>query len=61
VSVTDVEVKQAEDGGQEVGRSINGSFVVTAYYIAPENLEKLTMKKPVAAPATPAASAGTAK
>lgn len=61
VSVTDVEVKQAEDGGQEVGRSINGSFVVTAYYIAPENLEKLTMKKPVAAPATPAASAATAK
>ena len=59
VSVTDVEVKQAEDGGQEVGRSINGSFVVTAYYIAPENLEKLTMKKPVAPPATPAASAGT--
>lgn len=58
VSVTDVEVKQAEDGGQEVGRSINGSFVVTAYYIAPENLEKLTMKKPVAPPASPAAAAG---
>lgn len=56
VSVTEVEVKQAEDSGQEVGRSINGSFVVTAYYIAPENLEKLTMKKPAAAPAdTPAA------
>jgi type IV pilus assembly protein PilO len=50
VSVTEVEVKQAEDGGQEVGRSINGSFVVTAYYIAPENLEKLTMKKPAAPP-----------
>ncbi|HLF83194.1 MAG TPA: type 4a pilus biogenesis protein PilO [Blastocatellia bacterium] len=62
VSVTDVEVKQAEDGGQEVGRSINGSFVVTAYYIAPENLEKLTMKKPVAPPpATPAAPGGAAK
>jgi len=62
VSVTDVEVKQAEDGGQEVGRSINGSFVVTAYYVAPENLEKLTMKKPVAPPpATPAAPAGAAK
>jgi type IV pilus assembly protein PilO len=50
VSVTDVEVKQAEDGGQEVGRSINGSFVVTAYYIAPDNLEKLTVKKQVAPP-----------
>lgn len=62
VSVTDVEVKQAEDGGQEVGRSIDGSFVVTAYYIAPENLEKLTMKKPVAPPpATPAAPGGAAK
>lgn len=61
VSVTEVEVKQAEDGGQEVGRSINGSFVVTAYYIAPENLEKLTMKKPAAPPATPAAPADKAK
>jgi type IV pilus assembly protein PilO len=58
VSVTEVEVKQAEDGGQEVGRSINGAFVVTAYYIAPENLEKLTMKKPAAPPAvTPAGQA----
>jgi type IV pilus assembly protein PilO len=62
VSVTDVEVKQAEEGGQEVGRSINGSFVVTAYYIAPENLEKLTMKKPVAPPpVTPGAPAAAAK
>jgi type IV pilus assembly protein PilO len=62
VSVTEVEVKQAEESGQEVGRSINGSFVVTAYYIAPENLEKLTMKKPAAAPAaTPAAKGAKAK
>jgi type IV pilus assembly protein PilO len=62
VSVTEVEVKQAEEAGQEVGRSINGSFVVTAYYIAPENLEKLTMKKPVAPPpATPGAKAAAAK
>jgi type IV pilus assembly protein PilO len=59
VSVTEVEVKQAEEGGQELGRSINGSFVVTAYYIAPENLEKLTMKKPAAPPpAKPGAPAG---
>jgi type IV pilus assembly protein PilO len=48
VSVTDVEIKQAEDAAQQVGRSINSSFVVTAYYISPENLEKLTMKKPPA-------------
>src|SRR6185295_69393 len=62
VSVTEVEVKQAEDGGQEVGRSINGSFVVTAYYIAADNLEKLTMKKPAAPPApTPAAPAAAGK
>jgi type IV pilus assembly protein PilO len=61
VSVTEVEVKQAEDNAQEVGRSINASFVVTAYYIAPENLERLTMKKPVAPPAagsTPPAGQG---
>jgi type IV pilus assembly protein PilO len=48
VSVTEVEVKQAEDNAQEAGRSINASFVVTAYYISPENLEKLTSRKPVA-------------
>jgi Tfp pilus assembly protein PilO len=46
VSVTEVDVKQAEDTAQESGRSVNSSFVVTAYYLAPENLEKLTMKKP---------------
>jgi type IV pilus assembly protein PilO len=55
VSVTDVDVKVAEDSAQEQGRSINGSFTVTAYYIAPENIEKLTMKKP----ATPLGAAGT--
>jgi type IV pilus assembly protein PilO len=56
VSVTEVEIKQAEDNAQEVGRSVNASFIVTAYYIAPENLEKLTMKKP-AAPPPPGAGA----
>src|ERR1041384_1227202 len=55
VSVTDVEIKQAEDNAQEVGRSINSAFVVTAYYIAPDNLEKLTMKKPAAPPPVPGA------
>jgi len=53
VSVTDVEVKQAEDNAQEVGRSTNSSFVVTAFYISSDNLEKLTFKKP-AAPTVPA-------
>lgn len=61
VSVTEVEVKQAEDGGQEAGRSINGAFVVTAYYIAPDNLEKLTMKKPATPPAPAAAAQPTKK
>jgi type IV pilus assembly protein PilO len=62
VSVTDVEIKQAEDNAQEVGRSINGAFIVTAYYIAPENLEKLTMKKPAAPPpVTPAVPGKPAK
>jgi len=53
VSVTEVEVKSAEDNAQEVGRSINAQFVVTAYYISPENLEKLTMKKPAPPVLTP--------
>jgi type IV pilus assembly protein PilO len=61
LSVTEVEIKQAEDSAQEVGRTINGSFVVTAYYISPENLEKLTMKKPAAPPPVPGAQPGKAK
>jgi type IV pilus assembly protein PilO len=51
LSVSEVDIKQAEDNAQQVGRSINSSFVVTAYYISPENLEKLTAKK---APTPPA-------
>jgi len=61
VSVTDVEIKTAEDNAQEMGRSINGAFVVTAYYIAPEILEKLTMKKAAAPPPVPGTSAAPAK
>lgn len=52
VSVSDVDIKQAEDNAQEYGRSINSSFVITAYFISQENLEKLTVKK--AAPTPPA-------
>ncbi|MEK6303663.1 MAG: type 4a pilus biogenesis protein PilO [Acidobacteriota bacterium] len=51
VSVTDVQVKSAEAGAQEVGRSINAQFVVTAYYISPANLEKLTSKQLAPPPA----------
>jgi Tfp pilus assembly protein PilO len=48
LSVSEVEIAQAEDSAQESGRSVNGSFVLTAYFISPENLEKLT--KPAPAP-----------
>lgn len=49
VSVTDLDIKQAEDNAQYSGRSINGVFIVTAFYLSAENLTKLT--KPGAAPA----------
>ena len=52
LSVSEVDIKQAEDSAQEAGRSINSSFVVTAFYISPENLEKLTARK-LAAPPVP--------
>ncbi len=56
LSVTDVDIKQAEDAAQEVGRSINSSFVLTAYYISPANLENLN-KKPAEAADAPAPGA----
>jgi type IV pilus assembly protein PilO len=54
VSVTDVDIRRADEKSQAVGRTINASFKITAYFISPENLDKLTMKKP-AAPAAKAA------
>lgn len=57
LSVTDVEIKQAEDNGQEKGRSVNSAFVLTAYYISPANLENLSKKAPEAATQKPAANA----
>lgn len=62
VSVTDVDVRQAEDTAQLAGRSINASFVVTAFYITPDNLAKLTNKGGTPAPAAgaPAAQPGQA-
>jgi len=54
LSVAEVDIKQAEDNAQEYGRSINASFVVTAYYITPENLAKLNSGAPEA-PADPKA------
>src|SRR5258705_7906968 len=61
LSVTEVDVKQAEERGEEGGRSIKGSFVGTAYYIPPENLEKLIMKKTAPPPVKPGAPAAPAK
>ncbi|HEU4391824.1 MAG TPA: type 4a pilus biogenesis protein PilO, partial [Blastocatellia bacterium] len=46
VSVADVEIKQAQDSSQEAGRTIESQFVITAFYISPENLDRLTMKTP---------------
>jgi type IV pilus assembly protein PilO len=54
VSVTDVDIKRADEKSQMLGRTINASFKITAYYISPDNLEKLTMKKPSAPAAKPA-------
>jgi Tfp pilus assembly protein PilO len=48
LSVTDVQVKQSDDNSQLAGRSTESTFTVTAYYITPENLSKLTTKKPPA-------------
>ena len=48
LSVTDVSVTQSSDDSQLAGRSVESTFVVTAYYITPENLSKLTAKKPAA-------------
>lgn len=55
VSVTNVDIKQAEDNAQMVGRSINASFTVSAYYISANNQAKLNGQAPPTngAPATP--------
>jgi Tfp pilus assembly protein PilO len=55
LSVSDVEILEAEDKAQLGGRSINSAFVLTAYFISRENFEKLT--KPQAPPAAPAPGA----
>src|SRR5262245_47499971 len=57
VSVTDVEIKQSQDTSQEAGRTIDGQFTITAYYISPENLDRLTMKTPPVTAAPPAKGA----
>jgi type IV pilus assembly protein PilO len=55
VSVTNVDIKQAEDNAQMVGRSINAAFTVSAYYISANNQAKLNGQAPpsTGAPATP--------
>src|ERR1051325_8707399 len=51
LSVTDVDIKQAEDPAQEGGRSITSFLVVTAFYTPPKTREKLTARKPPQPPA----------
>jgi len=46
LSVTDLDIRQSEDNAQYEGRSINGSFVVTAFYKSPKNLVNLSTKLP---------------
>jgi len=56
VSVADVDIKQATITSQANGKTIDASFIITAYYISKDNLQKLTnMKPPIP---TPAAGAG---
>ncbi|GEM_PF-951660 len=55
VSVTNVDIKQAEDNAQSAGRSINGIFTVSAFYISASNQAKLNGQAPTD---TGAAAAG---
>jgi Tfp pilus assembly protein PilO len=48
VSVTDVDIKRTDEKQQSVGRTINATFKITAYYISSANLQNLTSKKPPA-------------
>jgi type IV pilus assembly protein PilO len=53
VSVEDVEIKQSPDASQEAGRTIESHFIIKAFYISPENLDKLTNMKAPEPPAPP--------
>lgn len=55
LSVTDVEVKTADDKAQVDGRSMNASFKIRAYFMTEEQLNKLSAKGAPAAQAAPAA------
>ncbi|HXG92133.1 MAG TPA: type 4a pilus biogenesis protein PilO [Blastocatellia bacterium] len=55
ISVTDVEIKTANDDNQREGRSLECSFKLRAYFLSQDNLQKLTAK-PTPAPAANAAN-----
>ncbi|MGH9943420.1 MAG: type 4a pilus biogenesis protein PilO [Pyrinomonadaceae bacterium] len=60
VSITDFNIKQTED--QKTGRTVDGQFLMTAYYVSPAKSEPepeaaktdKKAKKPATTPATPA-------
>ena len=54
ISVTDVEIKTADDKTQTEGRSMDATFKIRAYFMTEEHLKKLTAKATQPAPAADA-------
>lgn len=54
LSVTDVEVKTADDKAQTDGRSMDASFKIRAYFMTEDQLKKLSAKAALVAPAADA-------
>jgi Tfp pilus assembly protein PilO len=52
VSITDFKINRLTDQDMTMGKTINAQFLLTAYYVTPENLKKSATPKP--APGTPA-------
>lgn len=50
ISVTDVEIKTADDKTQTEGRSMDATFKIRAYFMTEEHLKKLTAKATQPAP-----------
>ena len=52
VSITDFKINRLSDTDMQMGKTVNAQFLLTAYYVTPENLKKSVTPK--AAPGTPA-------
>jgi type IV pilus assembly protein PilO len=52
VSITDFKINRLSDQDMPTGKTVNAQFLLTAYYVTPENLKKSATPKP--APGTPA-------